>query len=183
LVICRSVFYTWEQKPKCLRRPGSNPDDQKTLEEIGVEASPTLTRERVRQKERKLLEQITGGLLNDAYDGLGVHFHPGFSIWWRKAADALANVEEIDVVSFVALLARVWNVPQAAVMAQLAPVLAIVTGEPQMAAGFRALARLDPRLFPSGKQGVAGLSCAEAAYGQGRSPAGRRRDADCRSCG
>lgn len=130
-----------------LHRTCKSPVDQKTLEEIGVEASPALTRERVRQKERKLLEQITGGLLNDAYDGLGVHFHPGFSIWWRKAADALANVEEIDVVSFVALLARVWNVPQAAVMAQLAPVLAIVTGEPQMAAGFRALARLDPRLF------------------------------------
>lgn len=130
-----------------LDRISRSPLDQKTLEEIGLEASPALTRERVRQKERKLLEQITGGLLNDAYEGLGIHFHPGFSFWWRKAADALANVEEIDVESFVVLLAEVWSVPQSAVMKQLAPLVAIVTGEPQMAAGFRALTKLDPRLF------------------------------------
>jgi len=130
-----------------LDRISKSPTDQKTLEEIGVDAFPALTRERVRQKERKLLEQVTGGLLNDAYDGLGIHFHPGFSFWWRKAADALANVEEIDVESFVALLAKVWTVPQAAVMRQLAPLVAIVTGEPQMSAGFRALTSLDPRLF------------------------------------
>lgn len=130
-----------------LDRISKSPSDQKTLEEIGVEAFPALTRERVRQKERKLLEQVTGGLLNDAYNSLGIHFHPGFSLWWRKAADALANIEEIDVESFVALLAEVWTVPQAAVMRQLAPLVAIVTGEPQMAAGFRALTNLDPRLF------------------------------------
>ena len=130
-----------------LDRITKSPTDQKTLEEIGVEAFPALTRERVRQKERKLLEQVTGGLLNDAYDGLGIHFHPGFSLWWRKAADALANVDEIDVESFVAILAKVWTVPHSAVMRQLAPLVAIVTGEPQMSAGFRTLTKLDPRLF------------------------------------
>jgi hypothetical protein len=123
---------------------------QKTLEEIGAAAVPALTRERVRQKERKLLGQITGGLLNETYEGLGIHFHPGFAFWWRKAADALADVEEIDVENFVKLLSNVWSIPQAAVMKQLPALVAVVTGEPQMAPGFRAFTALDPRLFTEG---------------------------------
>lgn len=125
---------------------------QKTLEEIATAATPALTRERVRQKERKLLSQITGGLLNDRYDGLEVHFHPGFARWWQNAADALSAVEEIDAGSFVKLLADVWSVQQATVMEQLPAIVAIVTGEPQMATGFRALATIDPRLFADSRQ-------------------------------
>ncbi|CAN7400351.1 hypothetical protein [Bosea sp. LjRoot237] len=132
------------------RPPGS----QKTLEEIGAAASPALTRERVRQKERKLLGQITGGLLNDSYDGLGIHFHPGFARWWQRAADVLAEVEEIEVGSFVKLLATAWGVPFAAVVEQLPALVAVATGEPQMAAGFRAFATLDSRLLAEGSRGL-----------------------------
>ncbi len=133
------------------RPPGS----QKTLEEIGAAASPALTRERVRQKERKLLRQITGGLLNDSYDGLGIHFRPGFARWWQSAADALADVEEIGVASFVKRLATVWGVPETAIMEQLPALVAVVTGEPQMAAEFRAFAALDYRLFEESSRDLA----------------------------
>ncbi len=138
---------------------------QKTLEEIGSAASPALTRERVRQKERKLLNQITGGLLNDTYDGLGIHFHPDFARWWRSAADALADIEEIEVGSFVELLSTLWNVPQTAVMEQLPALVAVVTGEPQMAAGFRAFSTLDARLFEEGSQDLNRLSVLKLRIG------------------
>ena len=123
------------------------PDSQKTLEQIGATAVPPLTRERVRQKERKLLGQITGGLLNDRYDGLCIHFHPGFARWWRDAADALADADDIEVSSFVDLLASVWGISPDSVTSQLPSLVAVVTGEPQMAAGFRSYIRVDPRLF------------------------------------
>lgn len=126
------------------------PGTQATLEEIGNAATPIVTRERVRQKEKKLLGQISGGLLNDQYDGLDVHFHPDFAHWWKLAADALSGLEEIEVATFVDLLSSVWHVPQSAVLEQLPALVAIVTGEPQMSVGFRSFASLDPRLFGEG---------------------------------
>jgi hypothetical protein len=127
-----------------------SPANQKTLEEIAIAASRPVTRERVRQKESKLLRQITDGLLNDTYDSLGIHFHPEFSSWWRRAADALAGIDEIDVDAFVKIIAQTWEVSEAAVVEQLPALVALVSGEPQMGMSFRALANLDSRLFAPG---------------------------------
>lgn len=124
-----------------------SPQNQKTLEEIGTAASPPLTRERVRQKEKKLLGQITGGLINDAYSGLGVHFRPEFSNWWRAAADRLSHYEDIDLSEFVEALSEVWCVTGDEIMPHLPVILAIVTGEPQMSETFRVASKIHPALF------------------------------------
>lgn len=55
------------------------PQSQKTLEQIAQTLVRPVSREWIRQLEAKLLNQITGGLLNDAYNGLDIHFHPDFS--------------------------------------------------------------------------------------------------------
>lgn len=123
------------------------PDRQKTLDEIAVTRTPPVTRERIRQKEKKLLEQLSGGLLNDSYGALGIHFRPEFSYWWKRAADCLSHLEEIEFADFVDFLSAEWEVSDAAVIAQLPAILAIVTGEPQMSGEFRAASRVDPRLF------------------------------------
>lgn len=123
------------------------PRRQKTLEEIAASTRPPVTRERIRQKEKKLLGQLTGGLLNDAYGALEIHFRPEFSYWWRQAADCLSHHDEIGFGEFVDALCSVWSVPKDAVIAQLPPILAIVTGEPQMSGDFRAASRIDSRLF------------------------------------
>lgn len=123
------------------------PSQQKTLDEIAKAATPPVTRERIRQKEKKLLGQLTGGLLNDTYGVLEIHFRPEFSYWWKRAADHLSHLEDIEFADFVNCLAAAWEVPQNAVIAQLPIILAIVTGEPQMSGEFRAASRLDPRLF------------------------------------
>jgi len=123
------------------------PGEQKTLEDIAQLNAPPLSRERVRQKEEKLLRQLTGGLLNDDYDTLAIHFHPDFCRWWRKAADALADLDEIEVTTFIDILCDVWNVPPRAVMEQLPVIVAIVTGEPQMSGEFRAATKINPKLF------------------------------------
>ena len=123
------------------------PGRQKTLDEIAMRTSPPLTRERIRQKEKKLLEQLTGGLLNDTYGTLGLHFRPEFSYWWKRAADCLSHLEEIEFTDFVGSLSAAWEVPGDAVIAELPAILAIVTGEPQMSGGFREASRVNPRLY------------------------------------
>lgn len=130
-----------------LERICQPPNRQRTLEELGTAAAPPVTRERIRQREKKLLGQIAGGLLNDSYDGLDIHFRPDFSRWWRMAADALADQDDIEVSSFVALLSDIWDVPPGAIREQLPVIVAIVTGEPQLSAGFRFVAKIDSRLF------------------------------------
>lgn len=123
------------------------PGRQTKLEEIAARVSPPLSRERIRQKEKKLLGQLTGGLLNDSYDGLDIQFHPGFSRWWRIASDALADIDDIEVAAFVELLCDTWEVSHDAVMANLPVILAVVTGEPQMSGSFRSATKIDPKLF------------------------------------
>ena len=123
------------------------PDRQKTLEQIALATTPPVTRERIRQKEKKLLGQLAGGLLNDTYGVLEIHFRPDFSYWWRRAADNLSHLDEIEFSEFVNCLSAAWNVSIDAVIVQLPIILAIVTGEPLMSGEFRTASRLDPRLF------------------------------------
>ena len=123
------------------------PGEGKTLEEIASNAYPPITRERVRQKEKKLLRQLAGGLIHDVYGGLNVHFHPDYSTWWRRAAASFRENEQASFDEFVGTLAESWNVERDALIEPLPIIVAIVTGEPQMPEGFRSSLRVNPILF------------------------------------
>jgi hypothetical protein len=123
------------------------PGEKKTLEAIAISSADNLSRERVRQKEKKLLKQIAGGLLWDEYLGLELHFRPSFSKWWKSAAHFFTDREEVDFDAFLSGLCEQWNVDSALVMDHLPIILAIVTGDGQMPSGFRSAARLDPKLY------------------------------------
>jgi hypothetical protein len=123
------------------------PQDQATLEAIGLRSDPVVSRERIRQKEKKLLSQLTGALIWDRDGRLGIQFHPTFTAWWRKAAAEFGGVDEIGFDEFVGRLASTWEVPVAALTTHLPFITAVVTGEPRMPAALRAGASLDPRFF------------------------------------
>ena len=120
------------------------PGEQKTLDEIARTSKPRISRERVRQKEKKLLRQLPGGLIWENYDGLNIHFRPEFAEWWCIAASRFGDADEIEIDKFVTELANAWDVDVSSVMRQLPIILAVVTGEPGMPAGFRSLVGLDP---------------------------------------
>lgn len=126
-----------------LNRLAKGPKEQKTLEQIASEAVPRVTRERIRQKEKKLLVQIAGGLIWDEYGGLNLIFRAEFSDWWKRAAQHFEGQEEIGFESFVSGLASVWNADIADITLQLPIILAIVTGEVQMPSKFKVPNRLD----------------------------------------
>ena len=123
------------------------PQDQATLEEIAARHWPNVTRERVRQKEKKLLRQMAGALVWGEDHGLGVHFHPSFCHWWKRAADEFRDADEIDVDQFLHRLAAVWDVDAGLIVPEMPIILAIVTGEPQMPLAYRTTLRLDAALF------------------------------------
>lgn len=123
------------------------PQDQSTLEEIAARHVPLVSRERVRQKEKKLLRQMAGALVWGEDHGLRVHFHPQFRNWWKRAADEFLDSEDIAVDQFISRLAAVWNAEVDLLIPNLPIVLAIVTGEPQMPLAYRTTLRVNSVLF------------------------------------
>lgn len=123
------------------------PGGQRTLDELGQLARPPVTRERIRQKEKKLLWQLAGALIWDVDGRLGIQFHPTMLGFWRLAAAEFEGVDEIRFDEFVVRLAAVWQVERQALIRELPFIVAVVTGDPQLPASFRAGARIDPVLF------------------------------------
>jgi hypothetical protein len=105
------------------------PRSQRTLESIAAASVPSLSRERIRQKESRLLRSLSGGLLDDDYGGLPVLFHPTFSQWWRDAADSLGQRDEIHVLELCRHLASLWDAPLSLVVSVLPTLLAVIRGE------------------------------------------------------
>lgn len=128
-------------------RLAKKPGAQKTLEEIAADVTPKVTRERIRQREKKLLHQIAGGLIWDEYGPLNLTFRPEFSRWWRDAATYFESSDEISFEDFVSGLTQVWSAEVEDVLRQLPIILAIVTGEVQMSAEFRKANRLNKLFF------------------------------------
>lgn len=139
---------------------------QKTLEEIAANAEPTLTRERVRQKEKKLLQQLVGGLLDDNYGRLCLHFRQEFSHFWRIASESFSDADEISVDDFVHRLSVLWQVDVTSVMKQLPILIAIVTGEPQMPSDFRTASQVQPIWFADLDPVVTSLSVMKLRLGK-----------------
>lgn len=147
-------------------RLSKTPASQKTLEEIAQSTRPPVTRERVRQKEQKLLRQLAGGLMWDSYGGLGIHFRPSFTSWWRSAAAQFRDKEDIGFDEFVSTLADVWQVDIPSLTEQLPIILAIVTGEPQMPSGFRTAIRINPAFYGGLPDDVKDLSVSRLRLGK-----------------
>ena len=130
-----------------LNRLAKAPDKQKTLEQIASASVPKVSRERIRQKEKKLLQQIAGGLIWDEYGSLNLMFRAEFSDWWRRAAQHFDGQEEIGFEDFVSGLTGVWKADVADITMQLPIILAIVTGEVRMPSEFRVSSRLNSLFF------------------------------------
>ena len=132
------------------KRPG----EQRTLGQIAQSSRPPVTRERIRQKEKKLLGRLVDGLLNDNYSEFSIHFRPEFSRWWRLASEKLPANDDIGSREFVYLLSSVWDVSPASVVGQLPIVLAIITGQSTMSTEFRSIEWIDPKWFKTLGQSV-----------------------------
>lgn len=124
------------------------PQDRATLDEIGQSMPVPLTRERIRQKEAKLLAALAEALVYDDYSNLSVHFRPEFADFWKIAAKRFG--EDTEAVTFTALvdgLADVWSVDRTLLLEHLPLIATILTGEVPTGVSLGDSAQLDQRLF------------------------------------
>lgn len=121
--------------------------EQMTLETIAQAAPEPLTRERVRQRETKLLTAISGALLDDDHNGLQFHFRHSFGEFWKRAAEAFGEEKEFSFQEFTSRLCAVWGVSIHQVMEHLPLITSILTSKARLPASLRPRRDLDSKLF------------------------------------
>lgn len=80
-----------------------------TLEAIGNAFN--VTRERVRQRQVRLLDTLSDALINDDQSSMPVHFRESFREFWVRAARHFENIAELDYPEFERGLEQVWGLP------------------------------------------------------------------------
>jgi hypothetical protein len=120
------------------------------LDELGKRLG--ITRERVRQRERKLLDGLCDALLADDQSRSPVQFSSDFTGWWSRARAAFAGSSTLTYPAFVSGLERAWGVPAARLTEILPLALAVLTegGQvvpPRTPIPPRLLEPLDPALL------------------------------------
>lgn len=106
------------------------PADRMTLEAVSELMPVKITRERVRQKEAKILQRLASALIYNDYAQAPYHFRPEFTAPWIKAANRFASSEEeISLNALVEGLEMAWGVSRDIFSEQLPLITAIVTGD------------------------------------------------------
>lgn len=146
---------------RILRLPG----ERLTLEVIASASLPALTRERVRQREAKLLEHLSSLFLGQTAKGVGARIRPSFSLYWQKAAEQLSHSSQLTIYSFVESLSSAWNVDPAEILANLPLILAVLTSKATLPADLRTQINEGPEVFSPIPSSIQGLSLAEFPCG------------------
>lgn len=100
---------------------------RKTLEELGHEFG--ITRERVRQRESKLITQITDALIYDKYQFLSYRFNPNFSKYFQEIAFHFSEETEIHFHDFMSSVAEILNVEESEILPHIPVIISFLTGE------------------------------------------------------
>ncbi|MBX9708388.1 MAG: hypothetical protein K2X61_10685 [Caulobacteraceae bacterium] len=113
-------------------RLGRERQARATLEEVGQRIG--VTRERIRQRQTKLLNGLGAALLDDDQSLSPLQFSMDFRRWWRTAAEVLSTSTTLVWPAFVSALERAWGVPAARLADILPYALAVLTDEGQVVA-------------------------------------------------
>ncbi|KGM06939.1 hypothetical protein LP43_1434 [Methylophaga thiooxydans] len=102
-------------------------EQRKTLEELGQKFG--ITRERVRQKESRLIDIIIDALIYDRYQFIDYRFDTVFAQYFKEAASAFEQSIEINFDDFLSKLSTVWKVDSTKIIPHLPIITTILTGE------------------------------------------------------
>lgn len=106
------------------------PAERMTLEAVSELMPVKITRERVRQKEAKILQRLASALIYNDYAQSPYHFRSEFTAPWSKAAEQFAlSGDEISLTSLVEGLESAWGVSRDIFSEQLPLITAIITGD------------------------------------------------------
>ena len=108
---------------------------QLTLEELGQKHG--VTRERIRQKQKKLLIEISNGLMDGRYEKSEYRFRSEFAAVWHKAEQAFEGRGELDASTFLSQLGSAWGVKIGDLLEHLPFIFAVLTSTHSIPNNFR----------------------------------------------
>lgn len=134
------------------------PKERLTLEAVSELFETKVTRERVRQKEAKLLSRLARALVNDDYAKAPYRFRNEFTKPWKVAAAFFSeHADDISFNDFVHGLEKAWSIPRRNFAAVLPLITAIISGELPSGEDFRSAILFDTSHFRKGEFPVARL--------------------------
>ncbi|MFV1446585.1 MULTISPECIES: hypothetical protein [unclassified Phaeobacter] len=134
------------------------PKERLSLEAVGDLFTEKVTRERVRQKEAKILTRLANALIHDDYANAPYRFRPEFSEPWKAAAEYFSKSDDdISFVDFVNGLEEAWSVPRREFANALPLVTAIITGELAVGKEFQSSVLFDTTPFTKGDHPIVDL--------------------------
>lgn len=110
-------------------------ENQLTLKDLGRKHG--VTRERIRQKQKKLLVEISNGLMEGLYSNSEYRFRPEFAAVWHKAEQAFEGRDELDASSFLSQLSSEWKVGVGDLLEHLPFIFAVLTNTHSIPHNFR----------------------------------------------
>lgn len=119
--------------------------DTATLEELGRRFG--VTRERIRQKQKKIIGRISAAVLENYYEGLSFRFTQQFSDFWRAAAEYFRGTDSVTYNEFIEGLSKVWKVERHHLIPHLPLIYTILTSNSTLPKEFNQSVRLPPRIF------------------------------------
>jgi hypothetical protein len=119
--------------------------DGVTLEQLGLRFG--VSRERIRQKQKKVIEQVSAAVLENYYEGLSFRFTEHFSGFWRAAAEHFRGEDSVTYNEFIAGITEVWKVERLHVIPHLPLIYAILTSNSTLPPEFNQSSRLPPGIF------------------------------------
>jgi hypothetical protein len=103
----------------------SSHENYKTLAQVS--SSYSITRERVRQKEAIVLNNLSSALVYDEYPDLQFRFSKQFSSFWKSAIQQYEDIDSVSAVDFIDGLCQVWNVEKKLLLNNLPLIYSILT--------------------------------------------------------
>lgn len=146
-------------------RLARQPHERRSLEQVAAASPGSLTRERIRQRERKILDHLASALLLDRSRRLGLSFRPSFANYWKQAAEWFGQKEEVTFSNFIEGLEKAWNVPADRLFVHLPLIMSVLTRKATLPEGIRVQLKLDPRIYRKLDERVAKLPLTSLATG------------------
>lgn len=116
-----------------------------TLEELGSRFG--VTRERIRQKQKKVIESLSAAVLENDYQNLSFRFTQRFSQFWRDAAKHFGQNDAITYQEFIEGLTEVWKVKRHQIIPHLPLIYAFLTSNSTLPSEFNNLSSFPPEVF------------------------------------
>lgn len=108
---------------RILQSPGS----QATLESLAAASVPMVTRERVRQREAKMLSLFSNAFMGESDRRFRGRVRPSFITYWKKAAEQLSHAPEFTIYEFVDQLSDAWQCGHEDILRNLPLILSVLT--------------------------------------------------------